>query len=162
MPDGGGAFFLEEFGVRGAAAFTDFLSDGGEELLRSLEYGIAAGIFWSGFVQQGVESFGSAIKVVLIFQQKGFSKSWLGEVRVGHNGCLEMLHSAGLVSLRFCQKILYESKIQCTMIRDFYAKSDSQIVKYQQLIPCILILIVEIASKPFSDFYAGLRSFRLK
>ena len=37
--------------------------------------------------------------------------------------------------LRFCQKILYESKIQCTMIRDFYAKSDSQIVKYQQLIP---------------------------
>ncbi len=27
---------------------------------------------------------------------------------------------------------------------------------------CILILIVEMASKPFSDFYAGLRSFRLK
>ena len=28
--------------------------------------------------------------------------------------------------------------------------------------PCILILIVEMASKPFSDFYAGQRSFRLK
>jgi hypothetical protein len=27
---------------------------------------------------------------------------------------------------------------------------------------CILILIVEMASKPFSDFYAGQRSFRLK
>jgi hypothetical protein len=27
---------------------------------------------------------------------------------------------------------------------------------------CILILIVEMASEPFSDFYAGQRSFRLK
>jgi hypothetical protein len=31
--------------------------------------------------------------------------------------------------------MLSESKIQCTMMRDFYAKSDLQIVKYQQLIP---------------------------
>ena len=62
MPDGGGVFFLEEFGIRGAAAFTDFLSDGSEELLCPLEYGIAAGIFWSGFSQQGVESFGGASK----------------------------------------------------------------------------------------------------
>jgi len=30
------------------------------------------------------------------------------------------------------------------------------------LVTCILILIVEMASKPFSDFYAGQRSFRLK
>jgi hypothetical protein len=62
MPDGGGVFFLEEFGIRGAAAFTDFLSDGIEELLRSVEYGIAAGIFCSGFAQQGVETFGGAIE----------------------------------------------------------------------------------------------------
>ena len=47
MPDGGGVFFLEEFGIRGAAAFADFLSDGSEEFLCSLEYGIAAGIFWT-------------------------------------------------------------------------------------------------------------------
>ena len=51
MPDGGGVFFLEEFGIRGAAAFADFLSDGSEEFLCSLEYGIAAGIFSSSFVQ---------------------------------------------------------------------------------------------------------------
>ncbi len=44
MPHGSGIFFLEEFGIRGAAAFTDFLPDGIEELLRSLEYGMAAGI----------------------------------------------------------------------------------------------------------------------
>jgi len=62
MPHGGGVFFLEEFRIRGAAAFTNFLSDGSEELLRSLEYGIAAGIFRSGFAQQGVEIFGSAIE----------------------------------------------------------------------------------------------------
>jgi hypothetical protein len=98
MPDGSGVFFLKELGIRGAAAFADFLSDGGEELLCSLEHGIAAGIFWSGFAQQGVESFGGAIEVALIFQQKGFSKSWLREARVGLNRCLEMLHGAGLVS----------------------------------------------------------------
>ena len=98
MPDGGGVFFLEEFGIRGAAAFTDFLSDGSEELLRSLEYGIAAGIFWTSFAQQGVESFGGAIEVALIFQQEGFSKSWLREARAGLNRCLEMPHGAGLVS----------------------------------------------------------------
>ena len=62
MPHGSGVFFLEEFGIRGAAAFTDFLPDGIEELLRSLEYGIAAGIFCSGFAQQGVETFGGAIE----------------------------------------------------------------------------------------------------
>lgn len=45
-------------------------------------------------------------------------------------------------------KMLSESKIQCTMMRDFYAKSDSQIVKYQQLIP---EKFYEIAScKPFT------------
>ena len=36
--------------------------------------------------------------MALIFQQEGFSKSWLGEVRVGLNRCLEMPHGAGLVS----------------------------------------------------------------
>ena len=34
----------------------------------------------------------------MIFQQEGFSKSWLGEVRIGLNRFLEMLHGAGLVS----------------------------------------------------------------
>jgi hypothetical protein len=33
------------------------------------------------------------------------------------------------------KKMLYESKIPCTMICDFYAKRDSQIIKYQQLMP---------------------------
>ena len=79
MPHGGGVFFLEEFGIRGAAAFTDFLLDGGEELLCPLEYGIAAGISQTGFAQQGFESFGSRIKVALIFQQEGFSKSCIGK-----------------------------------------------------------------------------------
>jgi len=83
MPHGSGIFFLEEFGIRWAAAFTDFLLDGGEELLCPLEYGIAAGISRTGIAQQGFESFGSRIKVALIFQQEGFSKSWLGEVRIG-------------------------------------------------------------------------------
>ena len=52
MPHGSGVFFLEEFGIRGAAAFTDFLVDGCEELLCPLEYGIAADIFWTGFAQK--------------------------------------------------------------------------------------------------------------
>ena len=51
MPHGSGIFFLEEFGIRGAAAFTDFLSDGGEELLCPLEYGIAAGVPRTGIAQ---------------------------------------------------------------------------------------------------------------
>ena len=89
MPHGGGVFFLEEFGIRGATAFTDFLLDGGEELLCPLEYGIAAGVSRTGIAQQGFESFGSRIKVALIFQQEGFSKSWLGKVRVGLNRYLE-------------------------------------------------------------------------
>ena len=75
MPHGSGIFFLEEFGIRGAAAFTDFLLDGCEELLCPLEYGIAAGITRTGFAQQGFESFGNRIKVALIFQQEGSSKS---------------------------------------------------------------------------------------
>jgi hypothetical protein len=33
------------------------------------------------------------------------------------------------------KKMLYESKIPCTMMCDFYAKRDSQIIKYQQLMP---------------------------
>jgi hypothetical protein len=83
MPHGSGVFFLEEFRIRWATAFTDFLLDGGEELLCPLEYGIAAGISRTGIAQQGFESFGSRIKVSLIFQQEGFSKSWLREVRIG-------------------------------------------------------------------------------
>ena len=98
MPHSGGIFFLEEFGIRWATAFTDFLLDGGEELLCPLEYGIAAGVARTGIVQQGFESFGSRIEVALIFQQEGFSKSWFGEVRVGLNRCLKMPYSAGLVS----------------------------------------------------------------
>jgi hypothetical protein len=95
MSHSGGVFFLQEFRIRVAAAFTDFLSDGGEELLCPLEYGIAAGISRTGFAQQGFQSFGSRIEVALIFQQEGFSKSRLGEVRVGLNRCLEMPHGAG-------------------------------------------------------------------
>ena len=91
MPHGSGVFFLEEFRIRWAAAFTDFLLDGGEELLCPLEYGIAAGISRTGIAQQGFESFGSRIEVALIFQQEGFSKSWLGEVRIGFNRCFKML-----------------------------------------------------------------------
>jgi hypothetical protein len=68
MPHGSGVFFLEEFGIRGAAAFTDFLLDRGEELLCPLEYGIAAGVALTGFAQQGFESFGRRIEVALIFQ----------------------------------------------------------------------------------------------
>jgi hypothetical protein len=83
MPHGSGIFFLEEFGIRGATAFTDFLLDGGKELLCPLEDGFAAGISRTGIAQQKFESFGSRIKVALIFQQEGFSKSWLGEVRIG-------------------------------------------------------------------------------
>ena len=90
MPHGSGVFFLKEFGIRGAAAFTDFLSDGGEELLSPLEDGIAAGVARTGIAQQGFESFGSGIEVALIFQQEGFSKSWLREARIGSNRCLEM------------------------------------------------------------------------
>jgi hypothetical protein len=59
-------FFPEEIGIRGAAAFADFLSDRCEELLCPLEYGIAAGITQTGFAQQGFESFGCCIKVALI------------------------------------------------------------------------------------------------
>jgi hypothetical protein len=33
VPHSSGVFFLEEFGIRGAAAFTVFFSDGCEELL---------------------------------------------------------------------------------------------------------------------------------
>ena len=51
MPHGSGVFFLEEFGIRGAAAFSDFLSDGCEELLSPLEYGIAAGVSRTGIAQ---------------------------------------------------------------------------------------------------------------
>ncbi len=98
MPHGSGVFFLEELRIRGTAAFTDFLLDRGEVLLCPLEYGIAAGIARTGIAQQGFKSFGSRIMVALIFQQEGFSKSWFGEVRVGLNRCLEMPHSAGLVS----------------------------------------------------------------
>ena len=68
MPHGSGVFFLEEFGIRGAAAFSDFLLDGGEELLSPLEDGIAAGVSRTGIAQKGFESFGSRIKVALIFQ----------------------------------------------------------------------------------------------
>jgi hypothetical protein len=63
MPHGSRVFFLEEFGIRGAAAFTDFLSDGGEELLCSLEYGMAAGVSRTGFAHQGFESFGGHIEL---------------------------------------------------------------------------------------------------
>jgi lipopolysaccharide biosynthesis protein len=66
-------FFLEEFRIRGAAAFTNFLSDGCEELLCPLEYGMAAGISRTGIAQQGFESLGSGIEVTLIFQQARFS-----------------------------------------------------------------------------------------
>jgi hypothetical protein len=72
-------FFLEEIGIRGAAALADFLSDRCEELLCPLEYGIAAGITRTGFAQQGFESFGCCIKVALFSQQEGFSKSWIGK-----------------------------------------------------------------------------------
>ena len=84
--------------MRGAAAFTVFLSDGCEKLLCPLEYGIAAGVPWAGIAQQGFESFGNRIEVALIFQQEGSSKSWLREVKVSLNRCLEMPHGAGLVS----------------------------------------------------------------
>ena len=73
MPHSSGVFFLEEFGVRWATAFTDFLSDGGEELLCPLKDGMAAGISWTAIAQQGFQNFGSRIKVALIFQQEGFS-----------------------------------------------------------------------------------------
>ena len=98
MSHSGGVFFLQEFRIRVAAAFTDFLSDGGEELLCPLEYGIAAGISRTGFAQQGFQSFGRLIELALIFQQEGFSKSWLREVRIGLNRCLKMSHGIGLVS----------------------------------------------------------------
>jgi hypothetical protein len=52
MPHGSGVFFLEEFGIRGSTAFADFLSDGGEELLSPLEYGIAAGVSRTGIAQK--------------------------------------------------------------------------------------------------------------
>jgi hypothetical protein len=48
---------MEEFRICGATAFTDFLSDEGEELLCPLEYGVAAGITRTGIAQQGFESF---------------------------------------------------------------------------------------------------------
>jgi hypothetical protein len=51
-------FFLEEFRIRGAAAFADFLLDDGEELRCSLKYGIAASISRTVIAQQGFESFG--------------------------------------------------------------------------------------------------------
>ena len=98
MPHGSRVFFLKEFGIRGAAAFADFLSDGSEEFLCSLEYRIATGISRTGIALQGFESFGGAIEVALIFQQEGFSKSWFREARVGLNRCLEMPQGAGLVS----------------------------------------------------------------
>ena len=71
MPHGSGVFFLEEFGICGAAAFTDFLSDGGEELLCPLEYGMAASISRTGIAQQGIESFGSRIEGGLDFSVGG-------------------------------------------------------------------------------------------
>jgi len=98
VPHGSGIFFLEEFGIRGAAAFADFLLDGGEELLCPLEYGMAAGIYRTGFAQQGFQSFGRLIELALIFQHEGFSKSWLREVRIGLNRCLKMPHGTGLDS----------------------------------------------------------------
>ena len=57
MPHGSGMFFLEEFGIRGAAAFTDFLLDRCVELVCPLEYRIAAGITRAGSEKQGFESF---------------------------------------------------------------------------------------------------------
>jgi hypothetical protein len=38
---------------------------------------MAAGISRTGIAQQGFESLGNRIEVALIFQQEGFSKSWL-------------------------------------------------------------------------------------
>jgi hypothetical protein len=51
MSHGCGVFFMEEFGIRGATAFTDFLLDRGKELLSPLEDGIAAGISRTGIAQ---------------------------------------------------------------------------------------------------------------
>ncbi len=79
MPHGSGMFFLEEFGIRGAAAFTDFLSDGGEELLCPLEDGIAAGVARTGIAQQGFESFDSLIEVALIFSRRAFPNRGSGK-----------------------------------------------------------------------------------
>ncbi len=129
MPDGGGVFFLEELGIRGAAAFTDFLPDGSEKLLCSLEYGITAGVSRTSFAHQGVESFCGRIKVALIFQQEGFSKSWLGKVRVGLNRCLKMPHSAGLVSTlgRCRSKAVERVGIAGFQIKRFGEKADGGI-----------------------------------
>ncbi len=129
MPHGSGVFFLEEFGIRGAAAFTDFLPDGIEGLLRSLEYGMAAGISRSGFAQHGFESFGRRIEVALIFQQEGFSKSWLREVRISLNRCLEMLHGTGLVSAlgRCSSKAVERVGIAGFQIKRFGEKADGRI-----------------------------------
>jgi len=38
---------------------------------------MAAGISRTGIAQQGFESLGNRIEVALIFQQEGFSKSWI-------------------------------------------------------------------------------------
>jgi hypothetical protein len=46
-----------------------------------------------------------------------------------------------------------------TYFRAQQTKSDDHVNK---TVACILILIVEMASEPFSDFYAEQRSFRLK
>jgi hypothetical protein len=51
MPHGSGVFFVEEFRIRGVAAFTDFLSDGCEEALGLLDDGIAAGVSRIGSAQ---------------------------------------------------------------------------------------------------------------
>jgi hypothetical protein len=129
MPHGSGVFFLEELGIRGATAFTDFLLDGGEELLCPLEYGVAAGISRTGIAQKGFESFGSRIKVALIFQQEGFSKSWLGEVRISLNRCLKMPHSAALVSTlgRCSSKAVERVGIARFQIKGLGEKADGRI-----------------------------------
>ena len=129
MPHGGGVFFLEEFGIRGAAAFTDFLLDRGEELLSPLEYGVAAGISRTGIAQQGLESFGGIIEVALVFQQEGFSKSWLREVRIGLNRCLKMPHGAGLVSTlgRCSSKAVERVGIAGFQIKRLGEKADGRI-----------------------------------
>jgi len=56
----------------------------------------------------------------------------LCEAGLVHDGMIrDPAAFSSLSKLQFCQKMLSESTIQCTMIRDFYAQSDSQIIKYQ-------------------------------
>ena len=82
MPNGGGVFFLEEFGIGGASLLADFGLNGGEELFRLVDDGRMG----TRCVDECLERVGGWVESALPLKREGFPKAGLGHFGMRGDG----------------------------------------------------------------------------